>query len=412
MKRVVLASLVLALVSADAAASGYSDFNAGIQARGRDPEAEVRYFTAALADPGLLANLRGVALLDRGDAYLTQKQFGAAVADYNASLALRSDFEAVSHRGIANYGLGRHDLAMADFTAAIAMNPEVPMGYSLRFNLEMEDGRLAGAIADSTAIIAVDPTSTAYILRSTAHRLAGEWDAAMTDADTAIALNRSAPVTYYNKATIFEAQGRFADAIEQVQAGIVYEPHAALSVLRRGILQWEWGRFDDARETFSRAAVLDPKNGYVFLWLAIGRAAPHDGATRPAAADNAPHPAAATDDAQHATGNDVAQQSISEQATTGSPLQHVGVPDTSSWPGPLVKLYSGSLQPAAVMREAQTDIFTVKGRVCEAEFYTAQWQLMRGNAGEGKRLLASAARDCPYGFVEGPVAVNQLKALP
>jgi hypothetical protein len=58
-----------------------------------------------------------------------------------------------------------------------------------------------------------------------------------------------------------------------------------------------------------------------------------------------------------------------------------------------------------------TDETTKKGRLCEANFYVGEWQLLHGDAG-GKALLQTAARDCPPYFIESFGAKMELKNGP
>ncbi|HEX4302182.1 MAG TPA: tetratricopeptide repeat protein [Rhizomicrobium sp.] len=374
MKTILSAVGLLLLATVQALASAYSDFNAGLSARLHHPDLAIGYFTSALADPALLPSLRPVALFDRGGCYFQSKQYDLALIDLSASLALKPDFDAYMYRGLVYYRQHKPDAALADFSAAVALRPDVPKGLYIRMNFEMETRRYREALADGGALIAIEPESANYSLLATANRLSGDYAAALSAADTAISLDANSSVPRFNKVTVLETAGRLEEALDAVTDALKYRPQSVLGPMKKGVVQWELQRYDAAAETFADALKTQRGNAYAHLWLTISRNAAH-----------------------------VDDSDATERAT------HI---DRNAWPAPLVQLYQGTSTPAQVMAAAHLDPNAESGQVCEAEFYTAQWQMMRGRTGTAKALLASAVRDCPFGFVEAPAAANQLKALP
>jgi lipoprotein NlpI len=82
------------------------------------------------------------------------------------------------------------------------------------------------------------------------------------------------------------------------------------------------------------------------------------------------------------------------------------------WPAPVIRLYLGQLTPEAVLAAADVANPRAKqGRVCEANFYTGELALQKGNADEAKRLFAPAAADCPKDFDAYAGATAELKVL-
>ena len=84
----------------------------------------------------------------------------------------------------------------------------------------------------------------------------------------------------------------------------------------------------------------------------------------------------------------------------------------TAWPAPVVRLFLGQMTPAGVLDAAQNaDAKTMKGQVCEANFYSGEWALSQGTKDEAIRLFRLAARDCPPSFVESEGANAELRAL-
>jgi len=89
---------------------------------------------------------------------------------------------------------------------------------------------------------------------------------------------------------------------------------------------------------------------------------------------------------------------------------HVAALKTSEWPVPVLDLYLGKMTPDEVAREAhswrdQKDT----NQMCEADFYTAEWQLARKNRDAAIPLLIAAAKKCPTDFIEYGAARSELK---
>src|SRR5438034_1993581 len=94
----------------------------------------------------------------------------AAPGASNADLA-----EAHNHRGYAYFGKGQTDQAIADYTAAIRLDPNDADPHGLRGWAHFTQGAMKEAIADSTTAIRLDPNSAfAYRNRGRAQLYAGQ----------------------------------------------------------------------------------------------------------------------------------------------------------------------------------------------------------------------------------------------
>jgi lipoprotein NlpI len=82
------------------------------------------------------------------------------------------------------------------------------------------------------------------------------------------------------------------------------------------------------------------------------------------------------------------------------------------WPAPVIRLFLDQLTPAAVLAAADDpDPTEKKGRICEANFFTAELSLLKGSKAEATRLFRLAAGDCPIDFATRFSARAELKAL-
>jgi lipoprotein NlpI len=109
-----------------AQASGYSDFNQGLEAGYRgDADAEIAGFSRALADGDLPESMKPAALYDRGVAYEHEKKYAEAIADFSAVIALKPDYrEAYSRRARSSAALGKYDAASQDCEQVTSLQPD------------------------------------------------------------------------------------------------------------------------------------------------------------------------------------------------------------------------------------------------------------------------------------------------
>src|SRR5205807_6486721 len=100
------------------------------------------------------------------------------------------------------------DLAIADFTEAIRLDPGNPAGHGNRGNTYLAAGRRPEAVADYTEAIRLDPANPArYVARACAYQ-GLDWDRAVADFDEAIRLDPGEPNHRVSRVNAFGKQGR------------------------------------------------------------------------------------------------------------------------------------------------------------------------------------------------------------
>jgi tetratricopeptide (TPR) repeat protein len=84
-----------------------------------------------------------------------------------------------------------------------------------------------------------------------------------------------------------------------------------------------------------------------------------------------------------------------------------------SWPVPVWLMFVGKATPDAVHRAAENTpgAHERRLRVCEADFYTAEYDLAKGARDDARRLLQSAVEGCPAGAPEATFAKAALQRL-
>ncbi|HEX4272473.1 MAG TPA: tetratricopeptide repeat protein [Rhizomicrobium sp.] len=305
MKKIaVAAALMAALGIGQASASSYDDLNAGIQFRNlRQWNDEIGAFDKALAAGDLLPNQQYIAHLDRGQAHQLLKQYDLALADYSSCLALEpNNAAALFQRAIIYLDTGKLTEAAADLDSLVALRPMLAPAYNIRAAIDARLGNAPRSLADSKMALSLLPDD--YARRN----------------------------------------------------------------IGTGIVAWQAGRTEVAEENFSYAITHGNGNVYAWLWLALTRVR---------------------------MGKDVPKDDLPDF-------------DKKSWPTPIVMFFTGDMtQDEVFAATGEGGDAATQGRVCEANFYIGEWLLQHHDAAAAQPMIQKAASDCPMNFVEwGPAQVE------
>ncbi len=377
MRRTALGCCLYAALAGAAAASGYSDFNAGVAARSdRNRDDTIRYLSRALAAPDLPAHLRPIALYDRAEAYLLNKQYDLAVADLTSCLALApGDYSALIQRGGIYEEQKRFDLARADFTAAANRRPELLTGYAARAQVDIDEGKYEDAIRDYDEGLKASPGDLDLILlRGEAKRMAGHALEAIGDFGKVIERDSHSAAAYMLRARIYLESGDARAAVSDYEDALDLEPDDPGLRQVAGIAQWELGRYRDAARNFTRSAA-DPKRAaFSYLWLYL------------------------TD-----TKRDMLDRDFAERAAKL---------DLAEWPGPILRFFIGKASEDEVLAAAaQGDADTRPDRVCDANFFLGEWHLVKSETDRAGALLGEAAKTCRDELPSAHIARREMSRL-
>jgi len=161
MKKIVMAaSLISALGTGQSFCSSYDDLNAGIHLHNlRQWSASIAAFDKALAAGDLLPSQQFFAHMDRGLAHQAQLDYELALADYSACLALQPrNVAALSERATIYLDTGKLAEAAVDLDALIALRPMLTSAYTIRAAIDARLGNAAQSVTDSKKVLALLPS--------------------------------------------------------------------------------------------------------------------------------------------------------------------------------------------------------------------------------------------------------------
>jgi tetratricopeptide (TPR) repeat protein len=364
------------LFSGAALGSAYSDFNAGISFRNRDQADDaIRYLSQALNEPGLFPRYRATAFFDRAQMYFSKKMYGASIDDLNSTLMARPDFTpAYEFRAWVYEIIGKPELAFADYDAIVRQHPDHLNSYVQRAGAYRRYDRYADAIADYNTIVTIRPDwEIGYRGRAEAYAATADFLHADADIEKAHTLASKDDTVLQSRAMIRAGEGRIEDALDDLDDVVDNEPDNVFAILNKATLQWSEKKYDKALRTLKPVTKDDGTNPYAAIWQEII------------------YLSSGKDDASfNAITNKVAAD--------------------TDWPGPVVRYYRGEISLTELENAAEVGIARDRnGRVCEANFYSAEWLYRHGDSLSAKPLLQSAASHCPPEYTEFLVANQELK---
>ena len=159
---------------------------------------------------------------NRGITYVEKGEYARGIADFDAALKIDPMMTIVyTHRAMAHASNGARDRALADFDQAIKIDPSDPYIYLGRGNMFLEQGQLDRAISDyDSAIMAERNFADAFANRGVAYARKGDFNRAVVDFDRAIMLDPSLPDLFANRGLSYVKTGQYARAIADLDKAL------------------------------------------------------------------------------------------------------------------------------------------------------------------------------------------------
>lgn len=122
------------------------------------------------------------------------------------------------NQGLQKYKAGNYKEAIADFTEAIRLNPNVAEVYVARGNAFFDQGDKQAALKDYNRGLRINPKyAAAYVERGNARDDLGDRKGAIEDYNQAIGLNANLAEAYDNRAVTHIRMGNKAAALADLQ---------------------------------------------------------------------------------------------------------------------------------------------------------------------------------------------------
>lgn len=277
-------------------------------------------------------------------------------------------------RGFAEIGKHETDAAIADFSRAIQLTPDDPGPYVMRGLARYAKADWKEAHSDFDHALRLDPDRVSALLGRGALELAQQ-DAkgAIRDFDRVIALRGDNADAYEERAAARMLAGDLDGVMADLDKARALAPDDREVLYPRGMVRFlkgdEKGAVDDLMHADPGKKMQDYRA--ILLYLARTRAGQ----------DGKPALAAAVAKAAH------------------------------QWPYPVMAFLLGRITPQQLLQEAGKPGAAQQGNKCEANYYLAEWYLLKDDKGHAGPLLRKAVDSCPKDFDEYFNARVRLKQL-
>ena len=225
--------------------------------------------------------------LDRGIMFASRSEYDEAIADFSEALKInpnlaaayllrgRALFASVSYvksvsgnfagvEAISTWqgpSLGKAealDRAIADFTRALSMDPNNAQIYLERGQILIEKQDYDRAILDFNQSIQLNPSYWAYNNRGLAYNNKGQYNTAIPDFDQALKIYPSGAVAYLNRGNSYLDSNNPDRAIADYNMAIQLDPNYMLAYHNRALAYLRKNDYDNAIAGFTRSLQMDP----------------------------------------------------------------------------------------------------------------------------------------------------------
>ena len=208
-----------------------------------------------------------LAHINLGSALFDEGKTEEAIAHYSEAISIMPNIIlSYNKRGIAYAKLGRHQRALEDFNKAISQKPDDAISYNCRGNAYAELGQYQMAIEDYNKTIRLKPDNAdAYNNRGTIYTKLGQYQMAIEDFNNAIRLKPDDAAAYNSRGAIFIKFGQYQMAIEDLNNTIRLKPDNADTYNNRGTIYTKLGQYQMAIEDFNNAIRLKPDDADTYF---------------------------------------------------------------------------------------------------------------------------------------------------
>jgi tetratricopeptide (TPR) repeat protein len=183
-----------------------------------------------------------------------------ALANYDRALALQpAHAEALSNRGNTLKALQRYDEALASFDCALVLQPGYATALINRGAVLYDLRRYEEALENYERALTLRPDSVDALYNSggVLHELK-RYDEAIASYDRALVLRPDLAEAHANRANSLNELKRFDEALSGLDRALALRPNIVEAILNRGNTLNSLKRYDEALATYDRALALHP----------------------------------------------------------------------------------------------------------------------------------------------------------
>jgi len=264
---------MLAQAGQDAGAPALAQLGAQLLQSTDGVQDTVVALTLLLADPAAGSATRALALAIRGREHRTRGRYEESLADYSAAIGLEPGLSRAFAGRASTYALREQfPSALADFDRAIELNPQHAKAFANRGYVYRMTGRYAEALADYDRAIALNPHYPwAVCGRGQLHWTMGRYRQALADYGRVLEAEPNYTRAIAGRGQALRCLGQYDEALAAQNRAVELVPEYPGALAERAEVHRRMGRHRASLADFDRAVALSPR----YTW-----AIAHRGATR------------------------------------------------------------------------------------------------------------------------------------
>ena len=173
------------------------------------------------------------------------------------------DYDALFQSALSAQKAGDFRKAVAPYTQAIDLNPNIADAYINRGAVREYLGELDPALQDYDAALAIEPRSEAYNNRGNVYSRKGDNRRAIQDYSKALELDARIVSAYLYRGHAFRSLALYDSALRDYSEALKLDPENADAHAFTGVIYSLRGEYNNAVERFGRALRLAPDDAYI-----------------------------------------------------------------------------------------------------------------------------------------------------
>ncbi|XP_021058189.1 tetratricopeptide repeat protein 6 isoform X1 [Mus pahari] len=224
-----------------------------LQAQGKFQKAWKHFTVGIEANPKSYLAYEGRAVL-----CLQMSNYFAAMQDINCAIKINSTAEFLTNRGVIHEFMGQQQSAMADYQAAISLNPSYSLAYFNAGNIYLHHRQFSQASDYFSNALKFNPENEyALMNRAVTNSVLKKYEEAEKDFSCAMELCPHWAALYFNRASFYFYLKKYKLAEEDLGIALSLKPDEAIMYNLRAQVRGKMGLIAEAMSDYNQALDLE-----------------------------------------------------------------------------------------------------------------------------------------------------------
>ncbi|XP_029340827.1 tetratricopeptide repeat protein 6 isoform X2 [Mus caroli] len=224
-----------------------------LQAQGKFQKAWIHFTVGIESNPKSYLAYEGRAVV-----CLQMSNYFAAMQDINCAIKINSTAEFLTNRGVIHEFMGQQQSAMADYQAAISLNPSYSLAYFNAGNIYLHHRQFSQASDYFSTALKFNPENEyALMNRAVTNSVLKKYEEAEKDFSCAMERCPHWAALYFNRASFYVYLKKYKLAEEDLGIGLSLKPDEAMMYNLRAQVRGKMGLIAEAMSDYNQALDLE-----------------------------------------------------------------------------------------------------------------------------------------------------------